>query len=118
MSIPLSEPGDEYSKQYSDAKFWEKLVAYSKIAGAEVVERALELYFAAQSPDTPKWAKMTIIAALGYLITPLDAIPDIVPFVGYSDDLGVLALAIARVAMCITPGIKAQARAKTKDWFD
>ena len=44
------------------------------------------------------WAKATIVGALGYFITPLDAIVDLTPVVGYADDLGVLALAIAAVA--------------------
>ena len=50
-------------------------------------------------------------------ISPLDAIPDITPFVGYSDDLGVLALAVATVATYITEEVKNQATQKMKDWF-
>jgi uncharacterized membrane protein YkvA (DUF1232 family) len=118
MSTSSDRPIDEFSQQYSEGKFFDKLVTYAKVAGAEVVERALQLYFALQATSTPKWAKITIIGALGYFITPLDAIPDFIPVVGYSDDLGVLALALARVAMCITPEIKAMARAKMKDWFE
>jgi uncharacterized membrane protein YkvA (DUF1232 family) len=117
MSTSSDQPIDEYSQQYSEGKFFDKLLTYAKVAGTEVVERALHLYFALQDPNTPKWAKITIIGALGYFITPLDAIPDFIPVVGYSDDLGVLALALARVAMCITPEIKAKARAKMTDWF-
>jgi uncharacterized membrane protein YkvA (DUF1232 family) len=107
----------EFSRQYSETKFWEKLVMYAKNAGTEVVERALQLYYAAQEPDTPAWAKGVIIASLGYFISPLDAILDAAPVVGFSDDLGVLALAIATVAVYITPAVKQQARAKMKDWF-
>jgi uncharacterized membrane protein YkvA (DUF1232 family) len=58
-----------------------------------------------------------IIASLGYFISPLDAILDAAPVVGFSDDLGVLALAIATVAIYITPAVKQQARAKMTDWF-
>jgi uncharacterized membrane protein YkvA (DUF1232 family) len=54
---------------------------------------------------------------LGYFICPLDAIPDAAPFVGYSDDLGVLALALATVATYTTVDVKEKARAKMKDWF-
>ncbi len=110
-------PASEFSRQYSEKKFWDKLVVYAKSAGTEVVERALQLYYAAQEPDTPAWAKGVIIASLGYFISPLDAILDVTPIVGFSDDLGVLALAIATVAVYITPAVKQQARAKMKDWF-
>ena len=43
------------------------------------MERALQLYFAAEDPQTPKWAKGVIYAALGHFILPVDAIPDAVP---------------------------------------
>jgi uncharacterized membrane protein YkvA (DUF1232 family) len=118
MSLITDQGDDPFSREYSASKFLEKLVSYAKVAGSEVVERALQLYFALQDPDTPKWAKVVIIGALGYFVTPLDAIPDFVPAVGYSDDLGVLALALARVAMCITPAIKEQARVKMSQWFE
>jgi uncharacterized membrane protein YkvA (DUF1232 family) len=117
MSLEKVPPDNEYSQQYSEKKFWDKLVVYAKSAGTEVVERALQLYYAAQEPDTPVWAKGVIIASLGYFISPLDAIIDAAPVVGFSDDLGVLALAIAAVAMYITPTVRQQARAKMKDWF-
>ena len=108
---------DEYARQYSDESFWDKLLRFAQTAGSEVVERALQLYFAAQDPDTPKWAKGVIFGALGYFIFPVDAIPDVIPVVGYADDLGVLAAAIASVAMYITPAVKEKAQAKMKDWF-
>ena len=39
--------------------------------------------------------------ALGYFIAPVDAFPDIVPFLGFADDLGALALALSTVAVHI-----------------
>ncbi len=117
MHLEIEQSDDEYSRQYSERKFWDKLLGYAKTAGSEVVERALQLYFALQNPQTPAWAKGVIIAALGYFIAPLDAIADVVPGVGYSDDLGVLFLALAAVAMYVTPEVTEKARAKMKEWF-
>lgn len=117
MSFESETPRNEFSQQYSETKFWDKLVVYARTAGSEVVERALQLYYAAQEPDTPKWAKGIIIASLGYFISPLDAIIDAAPLVGFSDDLGVLALALATVALYITPAVKQQAHLKMKEWF-
>ena len=113
----MERPPDEYSEQYSEETFWDKLLRFAKAAGAEVVERTLQLYYAAQDPETPAWAKGVIYGALGYFIFPLDAIPDAVPVVGYADDLGVLAAAVAAVALYITPAVKEKARAKMQDWF-
>ena len=106
-----------FAKEYSDDDFWDKLLKYAKVAGREVVERALQLYFAAQNPETPAWAKTVIYGALGYFIFPVDAIPDLTPVVGYADDLGVLAAAVATVALYITEDVKQKARQKLKDWF-
>ena len=113
----MAEQDKEYTRSYSEEGFWDKLTRYTKAAGAEVIERALQLYYAAQDPDTPLWAKGVIYGALGYFISPLDAIPDIIPVVGYADDLGVLAAAIATVAMYITPEVKQKAKQKLQDWF-
>src|SRR5882757_657120 len=110
-------PDDEYAREFSDDGFWKKLLHYAKAAGSEVVERALQLYFAAQAPATPAWAKATIYGALGYFICPMDAIPDLTPAVGYSDDLGALAAAFAAVALYVTPAVKAKAQSKMRDWF-
>ncbi len=112
---PVSE--DEYKQHYSEESFWGKLGRYAKFAGKEVVEKALYLFYAAQEPGTPAWAKGVIYSALGYFILPADAIPDVVPLVGYADDLGALATALAVCAAYITPDVKAKARRKWQDWF-
>lgn len=106
-----------FEKEYSDSSFWDKVVKFAKSAGKEVIEKALWLYYAAQDPKTPAWAKTVIYGALGYFIFPIDAIPDLTPVVGYADDLGVLAAAVATVAMYITEEIKSLTAQKMKDWF-
>ncbi len=107
----------EYSKEYSESSFWDKVKKFASKAGSKVIYTALKLYYTMQSPDTPAWAKAVIIGALGYFIAPIDAISDVIPVVGYADDLGVLAAAAASVVTNITPAIKAEAKRKTKDWF-
>ena len=61
--------------------------------------------------------KATIAGALGYFIVPLDAIADITPAVGYADDLGVLALAIAAVAAYINDDVRRKTADKLEAWF-
>ncbi len=41
-------------------------------------------------PSTPAWAKAVLAAAIAYVLCPIDAIPDFIPFVGWTDDAGVL----------------------------
>ncbi len=104
-------------KHYSEEKFWNKLKKYGVKAGHSVVYTALLLYFVLQKPDIPVKAKMVIIGALGYFILPTDFIPDIAVGIGFTDDLGALGLALLQVAMYIDDEVKANAKAKLRDWF-
>jgi uncharacterized membrane protein YkvA (DUF1232 family) len=113
----MAKEKSPFEATYSESNFWEKLTGFAKVAGSEVVEKALWLYYAYKSPETPIKAKAIILGALGYFISPIDAIPDILPVIGYSDDLGVLVAAVAAVAMYISPEIKSQASSKMNDWF-
>ncbi len=108
---------NEYEEAFSDDGFWSKLAKYARTAGREVVEKALLLYYAMQEEDAPAWAKATIAGALGYFIVPLDAITDLTPAVGYADDLGVLALAIAAVATYINGNVREKTAQRMEAWF-
>jgi uncharacterized membrane protein YkvA (DUF1232 family) len=103
--------------EFQDDHRWAKLKNFALSAGKEVVEKALCLYYAAQQPNTPLWAKTVVYGALTYFISPIDAVPDITPVLGYSDDLGVLVSAVLTVAMYVTDDVKQQARDKLQTWF-
>lgn len=106
-----------HKQDYSEEGFWKKITQYAKKAGEGTIIQALKLYYAAKDPDTPAWAKTTIYGALGYFISPIDAIPDFTPVLGYTDDLGVLAAAIGIVAVHIKDEHAEQARQTLKRWF-
>jgi uncharacterized membrane protein YkvA (DUF1232 family) len=108
---------DEMEKHYSDDKFWEKLKKFALRAGHSVVYTALLLYFVLQKPDLPAKARVTILAALGYFIFPVDLIPDLAVGIGFTDDLGALGVALFQVAIHIDDNVKAKAKAKLVDWF-
>jgi uncharacterized membrane protein YkvA (DUF1232 family) len=105
------------NKHYSDSSFWDKLKKYGKKAGSKLVYVALLLYYVLQKPDVPFWAKSKIVGALAYLIMPVDAIPDVIAFAGFTDDLGVLLLALATVSKYVDYQVKDAARAKVTQWF-
>lgn len=106
-----------FSKKYSEEDFWKKLNKFALKAGKEVVEKVLILFFALQQRDVPKWAKGVIIGALGYFIMPLDAIPDAIPFAGFSDDFGALAVALSLVMVHINDETREKASKKIQQWF-
>ena len=112
----MSESFD-FEKEYSEKSFWDKLAKYAKSAGIEVVEKSLLLYYAAQEENTPAWAKVTIVGALGYFISLIDAVPDLTPIIGYTDDLGVLVMAVATISSYINQNVKDKTKQKITDWF-
>lgn len=101
---------------YSDDDFWDKIKKYAKVIGKEILEIALKLYYSAKDPDTPVWAKTTIFGALAYFISPIDAIPDILPG-GYVDDFGILTAAVVAVATYIKDEHVKQAKETVSRWF-
>ncbi len=109
--------GEGYEGNYSDDDFWDKAKKFAKKAGESVLEPALKMYYAAKDDDTPVWAKTTIFGALGYFILPIDAIPDVLPGVGFTDDLAVLAAAVAAVAAHIKDAHVDEARETLRRWF-
>ena len=73
-------------------------------------EDLLAAWICARDPATPRRVRLTLMAALGYFVLPLDAIPDIMPFIGFTDDAAVIAAAIAAVAGSIKPEHREKAR--------
>ncbi len=106
-----------YARHYDENSLQRKLKEYSVKAGQQVVYAVLLLYYILKSPEVSLRKRASIAAALGYFILPLDAIPDLVPLIGFTDDLGVLIFALTQISGCLTPGIKQQARVKLNEWF-
>ena len=106
---------EKYEEKYSESGLWDKIRKNIAKIGVKVIYQALLLYYVAQSPNCPAKIKAGIIGALGYLISPLDLIPDIMPGIGYADDAVAIATAVALAQIYITDEIKAQAKAKIAD---
>jgi uncharacterized membrane protein YkvA (DUF1232 family) len=112
-----SKDPKDYEKDFSSTSFWDKVKSQAAKAGKDLIEKGLVLYYTWDDDDTPMWAKATIVGALGYFISPVDAVPDVLPVVGYSDDLAVLVGAIATVAGSIKKAHKEAAKQKVDDLF-
>lgn len=105
------------SARFSSRDFREKLARHALEAGREVVLSGLKLYLAALDARTPAWARGVAFAALAYFISPADAIPDLAPGIGYADDAGVLAAALASLRAHVTAEIARRAQARLREWF-
>ena len=107
-----------YANKFSQSDFVEKISRVAKRAGAKLVYAALILFYTLQSDKISLKDKALIIGALGYLISPLDVVPDAIPIAGLSDDLAVLIYVLKTVWTDIDPEIQQRAKDKLSDWFD
>jgi uncharacterized membrane protein YkvA (DUF1232 family) len=83
-----SEEDVEEDIEYVDENLWSKLEKGGKrISFARDI---VALYNFMKDPIVRWHRKVIVIAALVYFIVPLDTIPDLTPFFGYLDDLGVI----------------------------
>ncbi|HEY1475392.1 MAG TPA: YkvA family protein [Pseudolabrys sp.] len=96
----FSRPSDEDDSALRDS-FWRKLRRVA--AQIPFAEDLLAAYYCAFDRDTPLPVKATLVGALAYFVLPIDAIPDVLPVIGFTDDAAVLAAAINLVATHISP---------------
>ena len=115
--LKLIENLEGYGKYYSVEKFTRKLKKYGLKAGANVVYMALLLFYVLTSEKVSLQDKLNICGALGYLILPMDLIPDSLPMLGFSDDLTALVWCYRHVKSNVTPEMQAQAKEKLRTWF-
>lgn len=68
---------------------------------AATASREVEFYRAvSRHPETPRMAKILLGAALGYLLSPIDLIPDMIPVIGHLDDAIIVpALIVAAIRL-------------------
>jgi uncharacterized membrane protein YkvA (DUF1232 family) len=76
--------------------FWPKLKRVA--ARLPFAEDLLAAYYAAFDRQTPLQVKAALLGALAYFVLPVDAMPDILPLLGYTDDALVLVTALRMVS--------------------
>lgn len=96
-----------------EARFGSEFIGRLKRVAKRIpfAEDLLAAWVCTRDPSTPRRVKLTLLAAIGYFVLPLDAIPDVMPLLGFTDDAAVIAAALAAVAGSITP----QHRDKAKE---
>jgi uncharacterized membrane protein YkvA (DUF1232 family) len=95
-------------------RFWSKL----RRVGASIpfAEDLLTAYYCAFDRNTPLPVKASLIGALAYFVLPIDAIPDMLPILGFTDDAAMLAATIKLVTTYITPEHRIAARKKLAEF--
>jgi uncharacterized membrane protein YkvA (DUF1232 family) len=86
-------------------------------AGRLVARPALECLEMLLDADTPTPVKMTVLAALTYLLLPIDLIPDFIPVLGFKDDLVALTALLGICGRHRTEAIRTRAQRRLDRWF-
>lgn len=108
----------KYKDTFSTNGFVEKISRIAKRAGVKLAYAALLLYYTLENDKVSIKDKAIIIGALGYLISPLDVVPDAIPIAGLGDDLAVLIYVLHKVWGDVSEEVKNKAKAKLSMWFD
>lgn len=108
---------EQYQKHYSESGLFAKIGKVCKKIGIKAIYYVLILYYVLIDENTSLKDKAVIIGALGYFILPLDLVPDIIPGLGFTDDIAAITACLHTVKANITPEIKKKARMKLYEWF-
>jgi uncharacterized membrane protein YkvA (DUF1232 family) len=88
--------------------FWSKA---KRVAGSlPFAEDLLTAYYCAFDRATPLQVKAALVGALAYFVLPFDAVPDMLPLLGYGDDAAILVTALRMVSAHLKPEHRDAAR--------
>ncbi|MBQ0034475.1 MAG: DUF1232 domain-containing protein [Bacteroidales bacterium] len=117
LTAPSEELVKANEKNYNESAFWKKIRKVAGRVGANAVFYALSLYYIMTSAQVSLKDKAYIAGALGYLIVPLDLVPDVIPVLGFTDDISALVMVYKQMKYHLTPDLREKALQKIREWF-
>lgn len=106
--LPVSVSKTRQREKKVRTQFWSKFRSYA--AQIPFGQDLAAAYYCATDKNTPTKVRAILLASLAYFILPMDTVPDILAFVGFSDDIAVLTAAITMVQSHITDDHRDKAR--------
>jgi uncharacterized membrane protein YkvA (DUF1232 family) len=108
---------NKYQSKFKEAKFFKFLNKKFQSLSVQLVYKSLLMFYAFKRKETPYWAKNIILGTLGYILSPIDMLPDLTPLFGYTDDISVLAYGIVMISCYINKDVRDMALAGTKSIY-
>ena len=109
MSTDLVSLAPEW-KPSDEPRLWRKLARVA--ARLAFVDSLLAAWYCAADGRTPMHVRGVLLAAIAYFVLPVDAVPDIVAGIGFTDDAAVIAAVLGTFARHVTPEHQAKASQK------
>jgi hypothetical protein len=100
---------ENHSENASEAdlgKINERISGYNRGPIGKVWGNVMALWRFAKDPNAPWGGRALAIGALVYLVSPIDAVPDMIPFAGLLDDAAVIGAAVGRLYTELKPYLK------------
>ena len=107
-----------YIKYYDEIQLFNKLKVVGKKIGSQVIYSVLIMVMLLGDSKIPIKVRLIFMAALGYLILPTDLVADMIPALGFTDDIAFLTYAISNAHEYITPEIRNRAKEKLGQWVN
>ncbi|MDD4600012.1 MAG: YkvA family protein [Negativicutes bacterium] len=77
---------------------------------------ALLLYYAWKHPSTPPVIKGMLVALVAYVLSPVDFIPDYLPFIGIADDVAIIPAAVLFLTNMLPSSIRTECEKESRTW--
>ncbi|MBM9545838.1 DUF1232 domain-containing protein [Leptospira sp. 201903074] len=99
--------------KFIKTNFWKKI----KETGKKIpfLKDIIAMYYCLMDENTSLTAKASIALALLYFISPVDAIPDVILALGFTDDAGVIATTLVLIKSQLKPEHYAKANESLND---
>ncbi|MFK5855313.1 MAG: DUF1232 domain-containing protein [Bacteroidota bacterium] len=107
----------QYLHYYDELALKGKFKIIGKKIGSKILFYVLIMVILISDSKIPIKVRIVFMGALGYLILPTDLVADILPIVGFTDDIAFLTFAINNAREYITPEVKDKAKAKLEQWI-
>ena len=107
----------QYIDHYDESELFSLLKSAGKKLGSQIVMYVLILVALIGDKKVPLKVRMIFMAAIGYLILPTDLIADLLPVIGFTDDIAFLTFVISSASEYITPEVKEKAKNKMGQWM-
>jgi uncharacterized membrane protein YkvA (DUF1232 family) len=69
----------------------------------------LVLLYAVRKPGTPRWVRFAALGLVLYVLSPIDLISDLLPIIGWADDLAILTFGVPWLLSKIPGNLREQA---------
>jgi uncharacterized membrane protein YkvA (DUF1232 family) len=98
--------------------FFNKFFDSLKIKITSLKLGAMILWFACKNAKTPITAKIFCFLIVAYALSPIDLIPDFIPFLGYMDDLILLPILIYSALKLLPENVYLESKTLAEGWLD